>query len=190
MYNGKHAKKENRINWNKSIVLLAALLLIFTVGVSSTLAYLITSTDPLVNTFTPSTLSGEIVEDFTGTVKKNVKIENTGGTEAYIRAAIVINWVDDSGKVVPEAVAPSDYTISFGNDWTKIGDYYYYTAAVPAGGQTTNLIEKCEVTDAGKAKGYQLSVEILAQGVQTEPEQAVYDSWGVHVSDFISSSTN
>lgn len=189
MYSERHARKRNKINHNKLLVLLAALLLIFTVGIGSTLAYLITSTAPVVNTFEPSNLSGNIDEDFNYTIKEDVKVKNSGDIPAYIRAAIVVNWLDDEGNIVPEAVVNGDYTMDLGNGWKKLDDgYYYYTDVVSAGGSTANLINRCEVTPAGKAKGYRLSVEILAQGVQTEPEQAVFETWGVNVSQFISSS--
>lgn len=184
MYRGKHASKTKTPK--KTLVLLTALFLIFTVTAGSTLAYLVTKTDSVVNTFQPSVMQGGIDEEFDGMTKTDVKVTNTGDVPAYVRAAIIINWVDDEGKVVTEPVVASDYDMSLNtSNWTKIGDYYYYTSVLAAKSETKDLIESCTVTATGKAKGYRLSVEILAQAVQSEPEQAVKDVWGVSSSQFI-----
>lgn len=187
MYNGKHAKTKSYQRAGKAVMLLAALFLIFTVGVGYTLAFLVTNTEPVVNTFTPSTMSGEITEDFSGETKSNVQVSNTGDVAAYIRAAVVVNWVDDDGHIVPTPVEPGDYTISLNqSDWFKVGEYYYYRTPVAAGASTNNLINSCTVTAAGKAKGYRLSVEILAQAIQAEPKAAVEEAWGTAIANQLS----
>ena len=128
MYNGKHTKN-SKIS-KKTIVLLTALLLIFTVTAGSTLAYLVTKTNSVVNTFQPSVMQGSIEEEFNNVTKSDVKVTNTGDVDAYVRAAIIINWVDDEGKVVTEPVASGDYEIDLnegtGKDWIQLSDGYYY----------------------------------------------------------------
>ena len=166
MYRGKHASKTKTPK--ETLVLLTALFLIFTVTAGSTLAYLVTKTDPVVNTFQPSVMQGDIDEKFNNITKTDVKVTNTGDVPAYVRAAIIINWVDDKGKVVTEPVAAGDYDIDLnegeGKDWIQLSDgYYYYKSVVPAKtneepGTTTNLINSCSVTSDGSKKGYHLSV--------------------------------
>ncbi len=39
-------------------------------------------------------VNGELKDGFTGSVKKNVVIKNTGNTDAYIRAALIGQWYD------------------------------------------------------------------------------------------------
>ena len=182
MYQGKHGKKRTPMN-KKLIVLLSALFLIFTVTAGSTLAYLITSTQSVTNTFTPSTVSVEIVEpgwDNGDSVKENVTIKNTGDTKAYIRAAIVVSWVDSEGN--ERLAVNGDYSIS-GKDsgWFKSGDLYYWSSPVDAKDSTGYLFTSC-APNAGKApEGCTLKVEVLAQAIQAEPASVVADNWGVTV---------
>ena len=59
---------------SKTIVLLIAVVALLAVAVGGTLAYLITSTNSIVNVFTPAIESTEIKEEFNGTSKSSVKI--------------------------------------------------------------------------------------------------------------------
>lgn len=181
--NGKRVMK------TKKPVALVALLVLLCCTVAGTLAYLVTSTDPVTNTFTPAHVSTEVNESFTGGVKSNVTIKNTGDIPAYIRAAVIINWADANGNVygggTPAASTEEvtgDYTISYNTDgsWKQIGDYWYYTEPVAADSLTEKaLIESCTPV-AGKApEGYNLQVTILADGIQSEPADAVIQAWGV-----------
>lgn len=157
----------------KTILMLAMMVLLLTVTVGSTIAYLVTSSGPVLNTFTPSKVTSAVEETFTqGTdTKENVKIKNTGDTNAYIRAAIVITWKDKDGytmPVVPEAGEGKDYRIDINtNDWTLIGGYYYYKAAVAPNDTTTNLIIKCE-SIGDYTDGRKLCVEVIGSAIQSE----------------------
>ena len=111
-------------------------------------------------------------------MKSDVKIQNTGDIPAYIRARIVVTWKDANGKVSAVPVKNTDYTIAFNEtDWTQQGDYWYCKTAVDAGGETPVLITKCE-KKGNAPKDYDLSVEILADAIQSEPASAVTEAWG------------
>ena len=186
--NGKRVMK------TKQPVALVALLLLLCCTVAGTLAYLVTSTDPVTNTFTPASVSTEVKETFKDGVKSDVKIKNTGDIPAYIRAAVIINWADANGNVygggTPAASTEEvtgDYTISYNTDgsWKQIGDYWYYTKPVAADSLTEKaLIESCAPV-AGKApEGYNLQVTILADGIQADGvasngKTPMEDAWGV-----------
>lgn len=174
--NGKRVMK------TKKPVALVALLLLLCCTVAGTLAYLVDSTDPVTNTFTPASVSTEVKETFKDGVKSDVKIQNTGDIPAYIRAAVIINWADDKGNVSGTPVKDGDYVIKYdsSNTWKKIGDYWYYTKPVAADSLTEKaLIESCTPV-AGKApKGYDLQVTILADGIQSEPLTAIKEAWHV-----------
>ena len=166
----------------KTIALLVALLLLLTVGVGTTVAFLIDQTDTVVNTFTPATVSGEIEESFKNDVKENVAIKNIGDVNAYIRATIVVTW-KNGNDVYPKApVAGIDYTITYGSGWNRGSDgYYYYPTAVKPGASTTNLIDICQSVPGKTPEGYHLSVEVLSSAIQAEPAKAVTDAWSVNV---------
>lgn len=166
-------------------VLAISLLLMVTIAITGTLAYLSTNTDPARNTFKPSHVTCEVNETFTGSEKSNVTVRNTGDTDAYIRAAIVVNWQNAAGEIYGASpVEGTDYTITLGKGWTKGDDgFYYYNASVAPKDSTTNLIERC--SPLGNApEGYGLNVTILAsaiqsKGVNSADTAAVKDAWGV-----------
>ena len=155
----------------KTILMLATMVLLLTVTVGSTIAYLVTSSGPVENKFAPSRVASEVVETFTpGTAtKQDVKIKNAGDTSAYIRAAIVITWKDKDGYTMPEVpVAGTDYTIEINETaWTLSKGFYYYKEAVAPGASTKNLIEKCE-SIGNYTDGRALCVEVIGSAIQSE----------------------
>ena len=129
----------------KTIAIISlALLILITVG--TTLALVFTNTDSVENTFKPSRVSCAVVENGeesavesdtvnTGTVKEKVMIKNTGDTDAYIRVAVVVNWMNEDGKVwAQKPIKDTDYTITYNlseDGWLDGGDgFYYYSKAV------------------------------------------------------------
>ena len=66
-------------------------------AVSGSLAWLISTPEPVVNEFTPGEVTIQVDETFDDehTTKQNVSIKNTGNVPAYIRVALVPAWVDD-----------------------------------------------------------------------------------------------
>lgn len=183
----------------KMLLLLVSLVLALTLSISGTLAYLIDTSGPVQNTFNPSSVPPDVVEEFKGDVKKDVKIQNNGNIDAYIRAMIVVNWVsvdETTGNVTVYGGATpelgTDYTMTLNTTgsnakWTEkqADGYYYYKGVVGAKGSTNpsdtteNLINKAEVKQSLTVGDvtYQLSIEILAQSIQSEPATAVQDAW-------------
>ena len=186
--NGKRVMK------TKKPVALVALLVLLCCTVAGTLAYLVTSTGPVTNTFTPASVTTEVNESFTGGVKSNVTIKNTGDIPAYIRAAVIINWADANGNVygggTPAASTDDgksgDYIISFNtDDWKQIGDYWYCETTTAPGALTKPLIISCAKTSTATVPdGYDLQVTILADGIQADGvasngKTPMEDAWGV-----------
>jgi len=183
VYKAKHIKSEAKNR--KAIVLFLALLLIMSVSFSGTLAYIVDSTGRIENTFIPAEVECEVHEVFANNVKSDVTVKNTGNTGAYIRAAVVVNWVDDAnthalGKLPERDV---DYKIAYNlhtNGWLQHTDgYYYHVQPVSAGETTSVLIEHCYPVADKAPNGYRLSVEIIAQAIQSEPTHVVADVWKV-----------
>ena len=173
-------------NIKKSLVLLTAMVVLLCAVVGGTVAYLVTATDPVTNTFTPTSSSTSIEEEFNGKVKNNVKITNTGDVDVYIRAAVVITWQDSSGKVLGQVpVAGTDYAITWSMaDWIgpKSDGYYYYKKPVSEDESTGVLFTDCKPLKAAPVEGYTLHVEIISEAIQAEPTTAVTQAWGVTVS--------
>ena len=189
---------------NKKSIIIASVMLLLLATVGTTLAYIFTETKPVENTFNPSKVSCAVVENNgtpvtgsvtnTGDIKENVQIKNTGDTDAYIRVAVVVNWMDEAGTKVwatkPVEGADGDYTITYNlsNGWFNGGDgFYYYSKAVSPGESTSVLIDEAKRLLAAP-KGtdgtqYYLSIEIVASAIQSTPETVVAEQWGVTVND-------
>lgn len=188
----KPVRRRRRKNY-KTIALLVSLVLLVTALVGGTVAWLTTNTEQVENTFTPSRVTCEVVETFTNgdTVKQNVKIANTGDTDAYIRATYIVTWQDEQGNVYGTApVEGQDYSVTLNLDqntpptgWKPGADGYYYYCSVVHPAETGNLtdvlISECRVLRPAPAEGYTLHVEILAQAIQSSPITAGNQAWGL-----------
>ena len=163
----------NKGTRNKTVLLLASLILLLTAVVGGTLAFLIVRTEPVVNTFAAATVDPDVNEDNDNGVKKNVYITNTGTAEAYIRAAIITTWQTETGvngnPVSVHAIRPiadpnpndnveeNDYTLKLHTPdasdeikgtWMKGGDgFYYWSEPVQPGAHTGILIDECFVNE-------------------------------------------
>lgn len=169
----KRTKRIQRMK-RKSLLLVAGILLLLTVAIGGTIAYIVTNTDSMVNTFEPGKVPIEINEAFNGTMKSDVTIKNKGNVPAYIRAKVVVTWKDKAGNVSATPVTASDYSISYNEtDWTNVDGFWYYKNAVNPEASTQALIYGCSKTEAANPpEGYDLSVEIIAESIQAEGMRA------------------
>lgn len=190
----KHLKK-HRPGRAKALLLIASLAVLLTATVGSTAAWLVSKPAAVENDFVPGKVACQVLEDFgteSGTsVKRNVRVKNTGNTDAYIRVLLVFTWKDDAGNIFSNKPQEgNDYQIVMDDltDWimqkSDAGVYFYYKKPVAPDAETSKLIDSLRqiagVTGPENGK-YKLSVDILADAVQADPPQAVKDSWGVDV---------
>lgn len=189
MYRKKHlAASENRPLPKKKVsMLLVSLVLIAAIAVGSTVAFIATSTEPITNIFNPANVTIDIDEKFENGVKTDVKVKNTGNTDAFIRAQIVVTWKDANGNVsATKPVEGTDYTMTLNEaDWFQGTDgFYYCKTSVAPNGFTPALITECKKADGvTPPDGYDLSVEIIASGIQSTPDGAVTEAWGMTVTN-------
>lgn len=179
MYHGKRLQKadKTRRRCGKMGAILVSVLLLVGVTVSGTLAYLFDSTDPVKNTFTPSHAGTDITENFDGTVKKNVNAINKGDIDAYIRIRLVTYRVNKDNQIIGGTETIPDFAP--GTNWVKYGDYYYYTLPVkPNEKPAADLIGDAGIQLKEYENGEKLVVEVIAESIQSVPEQAVKDAWG------------
>lgn len=192
--------KENRglkpskkvIRWNRSFVVLAALLVLVLGIVGTTLAWLTDKTTDLTNTFEYAKVSCNVEETFENNVKSEVKVKNTGNTDAYIRATYVVTIRDEEGNILYDAYETEQFQKYMDNLESKISDprwqkgtdgYWYYRLPVPPNGETYKLFREkiysahIEINGTG-ADTY---IEILASAVQAMPTNAVTEAWGATV---------
>ena len=175
-----HDKRKPNIRLNRTAVLIMAVLLLLGAAVGSTVAFLIDKTAPVENSFEYAKVSCEVTENFTNNKKDNVRVKNTGTTDAYIRATYVVKWVDAQGNIASSDPAGYKYTLTanLNNSWTKGSDgYFYYTSPIAPGDSTQGSLLTCTVTYPDNPE-YTLSVEVLAEAIQSVPEDAVKAAWG------------
>lgn len=174
---------------NKSLLLVASMILLFAVSVVGTGAFLVDQDEPVTNVFEIAQVPNEVTEKFENDVKNNVAITNTGDTDAYIRVAVVATWVKKTGtgenatyEVAPtKPIWGTDYIWYPSNDvdeepgyntdyWIKGDDgFFYYIGAVAPSDSTEFLFTKCSVLDdATIPDGYTLSIEIMGQSIQAD----------------------
>lgn len=193
---------------NKKSIIITSVILLLLVAVGTTLAYVFTETEPVENTFIPSRVSCAVVENgkepVSGSLanisdsKNNVQIQNTGDTDAYIRVAVTVNWMNADGTRVwaQKPIQNTDYTITYNlseDGWFDGGDgFYYYSKAVSP--TSPNNLTEILISNAALMSGvtapvgtdntqYYLSIEIVASAIQSTPASTVSDQWGVTVSD-------
>ena len=176
--------KGNRIS-KKTLVLIASGILILAMAVGGVLAYLVAKTAPVTNDFTPAEVSCEVVETFEENIKRDVKIQNTGNTDAFLRTVVVVNWVSESGNGKILSTAPVegvDYQVTWGSDsWVQGTDgFWYFTKPVAPQDLTANLIDTASLNSEAP-EGYQLHIRILASAIQSSPEYVVEQAWNVSV---------
>lgn len=181
MYQGKRTNKASQVG-KKPLILAAAMVAAIGITIAGALAYFTDTTPGIVNLFTPTQVKTQVNETFTNNVKSNVKIQNTGTIDGWIRAKVVITWQDANGNVysqLPEA--GKDYTIAYNStDWLKGSDgFWYYPTPVAPNGETGVLITSCSLTDEPTTPdGYALCVEILSSGLQSKPAAVFTENWG------------
>ena len=184
MYQREHFydKRKPNIRLNRTAVLIMAVLLLLGAAVGSTVAFLIDKTEPVTNTFTYAKVSCEVTEEFNNNTKEHVQVKNTGTTDAYIRATYVVNWVDAQGRIAASDPEGYSYSLTENPDsaWTEKDGYFYYTSSIAPGASTAGSLLACKVTYPENPE-YTLSVEVLAEAIQSTPDNAVQDAWGVTV---------
>lgn len=149
---------------NKRVVaLLVSLLVLLMAVVGATVAYIVDRTQEMENTFTPSRVACEVVDEGNYTYM----VQNTGDTAAYIRASVLVNWKNSSGYIYAKA---PEFTVTPGSGWEKGSDgYFYYTKSVAVGALIPEKLT-IQVTTAAPDGDHTLFVEIIASAVQATPE--------------------
>ena len=183
-----NTKRNRHRKLRKPVKVILSFLLIFTVTVGGTLAYLSTQTNDVVNIFTPSYVSCGVTEDFnSGITKKNVNVTNTSDIEAYIRVKLVTYRVNRKNEQIGGLATIPAFIPGTGWVYNSSDGFYYYTLPVAAGETPiTNLIDDSGIEledDYDDADGGKQVIEVMAEAIQSKPNAAVEQAWKVTVDD-------
>lgn len=142
-------------------------------------AYMFRKTEAKDNRFTPAVVECAVAEVFDGTTKTSVTVKNTGNVDAYLRVRLVTYWMGGEGNIAPKPSETISLTLPDG--WLAASDNtYYYTSPVAPDQFTANLLSLSTI-ELKHDGDYRQVVEVFAEAIQSDPEKAAKDSWGVTV---------
>lgn len=192
MYKGKYEDKHREeaaapangktLRTGRVTAIVMATVLLLALAIGGTVAWLSTKDTPITNTFLPSKVACKVTENFNGTVKTNVNVENTGNTQAFIRVKLVTYRTNDQGQHIGGTAELPAFDL--GEGWVEHGGYYYYTKPVePNQKPEANLTDSMTLKDAyTDADGGHQAIDVMAEAIQSVPEAAVQDAWGQNFS--------
>lgn len=164
-------------------MMVLSIVLLLGVAIGGTIAWLSTKTTSVTNTFTPAEVTCEVEEKFDKTtgVKTKVNVTNTGNIDVYIRVKLVTYRTNDAGQHIGGTAKLPVFTR--GENWVEHGGYYYYTLPVAPGKEpAANLADRMTLEKSYKdADGGKQALDVMAEAIQSTPEKAVADAWGVKI---------
>ena len=181
-YEGRHsgegrrpARRRSHINVRLTAIVLATVTLL-ALAVGGTIAWIKADTTPVQNTFTYASVTTTVEETLDGNVKKDVKARNTGDINAFIRIKLVPYRTNAERQRIGGDATLDSFTI--GADWKYYNGFYYYTKPVAPGDYTGFLTREIVLKTYTDADGGYQSLDVMAEAIQSTPEQAVMDAWG------------
>lgn len=160
----------------------AAAVLLLLVGVlasTGVFASLFDTTSVVENKFEAADVSAAVNGGQRNGSGQEYTVSNDGNVAVFVRAKVIANWVDENGN--PMMYPPEgSYQLSIGSGWVRTGkysdpteDYWYYDGILEPGAVTEPLITKVS------AEGGDLELVLLTETIQSNPEAAVAEAWGV-----------
>lgn len=175
-----HPERKRR---GRMATVVLSLVLLLALAVGGTVAWLNDRTPKVTNTFTPAHVTCEVEEAFDKTtgVKTDVNVKNTSDIDVYIRVKLVTYRTNDAGQHIGGTAELPAFTL--GENWVEKDGYYYYTLPVaPGKTPAANLADKMTLTASyDDADGGKQALDVMAEAIQSAPEEAVADAWGVKI---------
>ena len=164
----------------RSLVLVVSVLALVLAVAGGTLAWLVANSGPVTNTFTPAQVSCTVEEKFDGTTKKDVNVKNTSDIDAYLRVKLVTYRVNEADQHIGGTAAIPNFTP--GEGWVEHDGFYYSKPVAPDKTPAANLIDTITLTGSyNDADGGKQVIEVMAEAIQSQPETAVGEAWGVKI---------
>ena len=179
----------------KRMRLVLVLLLVLTVVGGSVAALMFRQTNELTEAFEIAYVDCVVSETLSNQKdsKTAITVKNTGNIDAYIRVRLVTYWAqkadDGSLQIVGRSPAPSmdvqfieGKYVERAEGWIKESDNtFYYNKAIAPNASTGNLLS--QALPLQTEDGYLQVIEVFAEAIQSEPTQAITDSWQVQITD-------
>lgn len=176
-----------------SIFIIGVIVVVASISVA--LAYMISRSPEITNSFVPAKMDCEAVTTFNDGTTTSVKVNNKSNIEAYIRVRVVLYWQDSKGNPVAR---PSPENGFNNGSWqydesTWFYDVqnqtFYHKAPVDASGSTEELLkidggftgiklQSIQETHNNTVFTYHPVLQFIVEGIQSDPDTAVKE-WGV-----------
>lgn len=165
-------------------LLVTVLTLVVVLGIGATVAYLHDTTGVVRNIFDAAQLDTKIEETLGTDGTKQVVIANTGKSDAYVRARVMVSGVKDTQLQIVGSLDEVDKesssvylvmpNVSVGDKkWSQFdGDFYYYSDILPG---TRNE------TDVAKRKTSMLLQAVIIGGQVLENDPDFLDTFTVTI---------
>lgn len=176
LFSSRSSRTANNGGAKKLPAAAIAIILVVVMTIGGTVAFLMDSTESVINKFTPASSGITIEEEVKENCKTEIAVKNTGDTGAYIRVSLVANYYDENGNITGGAAVP-DFMLNSEKWFLGNDGYYYYKLPVAANDVTDNLLaseSKMQLKD-------NMQVTVLAQSIQASPTSVVHDKWDVTV---------
>lgn len=165
---------------------LVVAIVILTVLTGGVVAYMFRTTADKQNQFTPAEVSCEVKEVFDSdkAEKSSIRVQNTGNIDAYLRLRLVSYWVKveaDGSETIASKVSEMP-EITPADGWIAGADStYYYALPIAPGAMTPEFLETGTKIVLRREDEYRQVVDVFAEAIQSVPEKAVEESWGVTI---------
>ena len=179
----KQNKRKHR-KLRKPVKFVLAVIALCLVSAGGTIAWITAKSGTVNNQFSIASTTVEVNEDFDGKVKKNVTVENTGDVPVYVRIKLVTYRVNDEGDHIGGTAKIPEF--SAGEGWVEKDGFYYYKHPVESGSTPINPLignDGIQLVSYTDVDGGKQAIEVMAEGIQSSPADAVISAWGVGVDD-------
>lgn len=180
----KHGKRELPRSRNcKAKTTIIALALIFCCGAGGTLAWLVTNSGPVTNTFTPARVECSVSDEYQDFQKTKVIVSNPSdnpqNVDSYVRVTFVATWEDSGNNAVAKDTSGFSLPANTNSSWFKGSDgYYYYKNKLQVGKSTPPVFDNAITVPQDNT--YSMNVQVLAEAIQADGP-AVQSAWPVAV---------
>ena len=177
----------------KKLVIALLFIALLAAAIPTVYAYMFRSTETLNNVFEPANVACSVDEDFVTQDEKQYKtsimVQNTGNVDAYLRVRFVVHWEDSKGNVISKDIDLPEFTIDTNNWIRDSNDSYTFYCKTPikpdkltpnllATGQSITMTP-VNIPFEGVDYYYYPVIEIISEAIQSQPANAVQDSWNV-----------
>lgn len=190
MANGNYESRRSRRIGKRKLAMVLSLVLLMAMAIGGTMAFLITRSENVANTFAPGHVGCDVSVD---NVKNmdiwTVKPDKKTNATVYLRAEVVANYAKEEDgatvihwsqpKIDLENVADESEDTNIFGSWSKIGDYYYFSDEV-APSHKDNVRRFKIVTTGTPPAGYTLQIQVLGEAIQADPDEVNWNKSGMN----------